>query len=170
MSANDTDVTGSTTAYPEQHTEEHGGPHTVTVSTLVTQPPQRVWAEMLHPGARWMLGANIESDFQPGSTVTFEGHFFGRRFEDHGTIVAFDRPKLMHFTHYSPLYGLPDEPVNYHEIRITLEEIETGTRIVVVQENIATADRADRAADQWKHALASLAHSDHNAHADITHQ
>jgi uncharacterized protein YndB with AHSA1/START domain len=134
--------------------------HTVTAATFVTQPPERVWAELLHPGARWMLGANIETDFAVGSPITFEGHFFGRRFSDHGTVVAFERPRLMHFTHFSPLYGLDDEPGNYHDILITLEAVDGGTRVQVEQSNIADAERADRAQDQWKQALATLAHSD----------
>ncbi|ACZ29152.1 Activator of Hsp90 ATPase 1 family protein [Xylanimonas cellulosilytica DSM 15894] len=134
--------------------------HTVTVSTFVAEPPARVWAELLHPGARWMLGANIETDFQVGSPVTFEGHFFGRQFEDHGTVLAFERARLMHFTHFSPLSGLEDVPENYHDIRITLEAVDGGTRVEVVQENIASAERAGNAEHQWSQALSTLAHSD----------
>ena len=119
-----------------------------------------MWAELLHPGARWMLGANIETDFQVGSPVTFEGHFFGRQFEDHGTVLEFDRPRLMHFTHFSPLSGQEDAPENYHDIRITLEPVDGGTRIVIVQQNIDTAEHAKSSQEQWSLALASLAHSD----------
>jgi uncharacterized protein YndB with AHSA1/START domain len=134
--------------------------HTASASTFVAEPPERVWAELLHPGARWMLGANIETDFQVGSTVTFEGHFFGRQFADHGTVLAFERPRLMHFTHFSPLSGLEDVPENYHDIRITLEPVDGGTRIEIVQRNIDTAEHAANIEHQWTLALASLAHSD----------
>ncbi|GAB2468574.1 SRPBCC family protein [Xylanimonas ulmi] len=134
--------------------------HTASASTFVTQPPERVWAELMHPGARWMLGANIESDFQVGSPITFEGHFFGRQFEDHGTVLAFERPRLMHFTHFAPLSGLDDVPENYHDIRIALEPADGGTRITVVQQNIDSAEHARASQEHWSHALCSLAHSD----------
>ncbi len=134
--------------------------HTVTVSTFVAQPPERVWAELLHPGAKWMLGANIETDFQVGSPVTFEGHFFGREFQDYGTVLEFARPRIMRFTHFSPAYGLPDVPENYHDIRITLDPEDGGTRLSVEQSNIVTQERADRAEHQWIQALRTVAHSD----------
>ncbi|PFG44810.1 uncharacterized protein YndB with AHSA1/START domain [Isoptericola jiangsuensis] len=133
---------------------------TATASAHVAQPPERVWAELLHPGARWMLGANIESDLQPGSPITFEGHFFGRQFADTGEVIAVERARLLHFTHFSPLGDLDDVPENYHEIRITLTPDAGGTAIEVRQENIRTQERADRAAQNWRGALATLAHSD----------
>ncbi|WP_278236043.1 SRPBCC family protein [Isoptericola sp. AK164] len=134
--------------------------HTATASTHIAEPPERVWAELMHPGARWMLGANIETDFRPGSPVTFEGHFFGRQFADKGQVIAVERPRLLHFTHFSPLGDLPDVPENYHEIRITLEPDDGGTRVSVVQQNIDTAEHATRSEQHWCEALATLAHRD----------
>ncbi|WP_418275532.1 SRPBCC family protein [Isoptericola jiangsuensis] len=134
--------------------------HTATASTHVAEPPARVWAELLHPGARWMLGANIETDFRPGSPITFEGHFFGRHFEDRGTVIAVERSRLLHFTHYSPLSELPDTPENHHEIRIELTADDGGTTVRVTQSNIDTAEHAARSEQHWCEALASLAHRD----------
>lgn len=134
--------------------------HTVTATTHVAEPPERVWAELMHPGARWMLGANIETDFQPGSPITFEGHFFGRVFADKGEVIAVERPKLLHFTHFAPLNGLADIPENYHEIRIMLEPDDGGTLVTVVEGNIDTERHATAAEGYWKDALATLAHRD----------
>lgn len=139
---------------------EHRYPHVAEASIHVTQPPERVWAELMHPGARWMLGANIESDFRPGSPITFEGHFFGRQFADKGEVIAVERPRLLHFTHFSPLGELADVPDNYHEIRIMLEPDETGTVVSVRQENIDTAQHATNSQAHWQDALATLAHRD----------
>jgi uncharacterized protein YndB with AHSA1/START domain len=134
--------------------------HIATATTFVAAAPERVWAELHHPGARWMLGANIESDFQPGSPITFEGHFFGRRFQDHGTVIAYERPHLVHFTHFSPLSGLEDVPENYHDIRIELDPADGGTRVTVIQENIDTPEHAANSQLQWEQALGTLAGSD----------
>jgi len=139
--------------------------HTVTATTHVAEPPDRVWAELLHPGARWMLGANIETDFQPGSLITFEGHFFGRVFADKGYVIAVDRPRLLHFTHFAPLGGLDDVPENYHEIRIELAPDDAGTLITVTEENIETERHAVATEGHWKNALATLAHRDDGTRA-----
>lgn len=134
--------------------------HTVTATTHVAEPPERVWAELMHPGARWVLGANIETDFRPGSPITFEGHFFGRVFADKGQVIAVERPRLLHFTHFAPLNGLEGVPANYHEIRIMLEPDDHGTLVTVVEENFDTERHAAAAEGHWKNALATLAHRD----------
>ncbi|MFC6506897.1 SRPBCC domain-containing protein [Promicromonospora citrea] len=134
--------------------------HTATATTHIAEPPDRVWAELTHPGARWVLGANIETDYRPGSPITFEGHFFGRVFADKGRVLAVDRPRLLHFTHFSPMSDLEDIPENYHEIRIVLEPDDGGTRVTVTQENIDTEQHAAAAEGHWRDALATLAHRD----------
>jgi uncharacterized protein YndB with AHSA1/START domain len=134
--------------------------HTVTATTHIAEPPERVWAELMHPGAQWMLGANIETDFRPGSPITFEGHFFGRVFADKGHVIAVERPRLLHFTHFAPLNGLEDVPENYDRIRITLEPDDDGTVVTVVQDNIDTERHAAAAERYWQDALATLAHRD----------
>lgn len=141
-------------------TENASTEHSTTVEIHVARPPEVVWSEMLHPGARWMLGMNVETDFRPGSPVTFEGHYMGREFADRGTVVAVERPRLLHFTHFSPTMDLPDVPESYHDIAITLEPDDSGTRVRVVETNIETADRAERAHALWAKALSTLAGSD----------
>jgi uncharacterized protein YndB with AHSA1/START domain len=134
--------------------------HTTTCTVHVARPPEVVWSQMVHPGARWMLGMNVETDYRPGSPVTFEGHYMGREFADWGKVVAVERPRLLRFTHFSPTMDLPDEPENYHDISITLEPDDAGTTVHVLEENIETADRAQRAHDLWCKALTTLAGHD----------
>ncbi|WP_166844677.1 SRPBCC domain-containing protein [Isoptericola sp. BMS4] len=134
--------------------------HEATASVHIAEPPERVWAELTHPGAKWMLGANIETDYRPGSPITFEGHFFGREFADKGEVIAVERPRLLHFTHYSPLSDLDDDPANYHDIRITLDPDDAGTLVTVEQRNVDTAEHAARSERHWTEALATLAHRD----------
>jgi uncharacterized protein YndB with AHSA1/START domain len=148
-------MTSENTASEQTWTE-----HEAWASVHVAEPPQRVWAELVHPGARWMLGANIETDYRPGSPITFEGHFFGRVFADKGEVIAVDRPRLLHFSHFSPMDDLADDPANYHDIRITLEPDDAGTLVTVHQRNIHSAERAARSEGHWKDALATLAHRD----------
>lgn len=134
--------------------------HTVTAAVHVAEPPERVWAELMHPGARWVLGANLETDLRAGSPVTFEGHYFGRVFTDKGKIITVERPRLLHFTHFAPLTGLADVPENHHEIRIMLEPGDGGTLVTVVEESFDDERSAATAEAHWKDALATLAHRD----------
>ncbi|MCB7136012.1 SRPBCC family protein [Cellulosimicrobium marinum] len=135
-------------------------PHSTTAEVHVARPPSVVWSEMVHPSARWMLGMNVETDYRPGSPVTFEGHYMGREFADWGTVLEVDRPHRMRFTHFSPSMDLPDVPENYHDITITLEADDAGTQVRVVEENIESADRAERAHALWAKALTTLAGHD----------
>jgi len=131
-----------------------------TASIHVAARPERVWAELVHPSATWMLGANVETDYQPGSTITFEGRYQGTHFEDHGTVLEVDRPRALRFTHYSPASGVPDVPENHHEVAITLTPDPKGTRVTIRQDNNDTPEAVEHAEQLWRTALGSLAGHD----------
>ncbi|MFF3064234.1 SRPBCC domain-containing protein [Oerskovia sp. NPDC057915] len=131
-----------------------------TASIHIAARPERVWAELVHPSATWMLGANVETDYQPGSAITFEGQYQGKHFEDHGTVLEVDRPRTLRFTHYSPASGVPDVPENHHEVAITLAPDPKGTRVTIRQDNNDTPEAVEHSEELWRTALASLAGHD----------
>ena len=69
-----------------------------------------------------MVGSRVTSTYVVGDPITFDGEWEGKPFQDHGEIVEVDRPRLLRYTHYSPLSGQPDVPENYHHLTFTLEE------------------------------------------------
>jgi uncharacterized protein YndB with AHSA1/START domain len=135
--------------------------HVSTCSTDVDALPRTVWTVLTSPEllGRVMFGSVVESDFVPGSPITFAGEWEGRRFEDRGEIVDVDEPRLLRHTHFSPLTGLPDVPENYHTVTWTLEELPDGTRVTVTQDNNPTAEAAEHSTQNWRRALEELRHA-----------
>ncbi|TDP30624.1 SRPBCC domain-containing protein [Nocardia ignorata] len=61
-----------------------------TVRTDVDASPQRVWKVLTDPAQirEFMFGAEVRTDWQPGSPITWTGEFQGRAYEDRGEIIA----------------------------------------------------------------------------------
>ena len=97
---------------------------TITVARQINADRERVWTAMTDPKlvSEWMMGARVQSDWNPGSEITWSGDYNGRSFEDRGEIVEIDRPKRLVHTHFSPMSGAEDVPENYHRVEWRLED------------------------------------------------
>jgi hypothetical protein len=72
-------------------------------------------------------------------------------------VLAFDAPRKLSYTHFSPLMGKPDTSDNYHTITITLAPSGTSTRVTLEQDNNATED-ADGAGSRVVAWLSTVGH------------
>ena len=95
---------------------------TAQVSRTIAATPEQIWAALTTPSIMksYFLGADISSDFQVGSPITFRGQFKGKAYEDKGAIQTSDPQRRLAFTHFSPLAGLPDQPEHYHTVTFDL--------------------------------------------------
>ncbi|MFD1505016.1 SRPBCC domain-containing protein [Georgenia yuyongxinii] len=127
-------------------------------TTDVAALPHTVWSALVNPelASTYMFGSTVASDFQPGSPITFRGEYEGRSFEDHGEILEADEPRLLRYTHYSPLSGQPDVPESYHTLTFTLEESARGTRVTLTQDNNPSQGAADHSTANWERVLEAL--------------
>ena len=77
-----------------------------------------VWAALTDPAriAGWMMGAEVRTDWQVGSPITWSGEMDGTSYEDKGEVLEVDEPNRLSMTHYSPLMGEADAPENYHTV------------------------------------------------------
>src|SRR4051794_15739104 len=92
--------------------------------TTIKAPKSKVWAALVTPAAvkQYFFGTDIASTWKEGSPVTWKGEWEGKRYEDKGVILQFKPPRVLQFTHFSPLAGLPDKPENYHTVTIELTD------------------------------------------------
>ena len=126
--------------------------------------PADVWRSLTDPARikQYYLGADVESDWEVGSPITFKGEWQGKRFEDKGEILVFEPESTLAYSHYSPLGGKPDAPQNYHVVEVTLAELDGATRVTLRQSNLqgdaTDEDRANRDEYEknWKQMLAGL--------------
>ena len=133
--------------------------HIARTERLIHAPIQTVWANLTTPDrhAVMMFGADVDTDWQVGSPITWSGTWEGKPFSDHGEITAVDEPTLLAVTHFSTMSGEEDVPENRHAIEWHLEPIGSQTRVTLLQDGNATAEAAAHAEANWAGSLDRLA-------------
>jgi len=121
-------------------------------STTIDAPSARVWEALVTPSIirQYMFGTNVVSDFQEGSPITWKGEWEGKPYEDKGVIKKVQPGRLIQYTHFSPMAGLPDKPENYHTVTIELaEDGSDRTRVTLSQDNNPTEEARQHSEKNW---------------------
>jgi uncharacterized protein YndB with AHSA1/START domain len=132
--------------------------HIATAQCEIDAPPDKVWQALTDPELikKYMFGSEVQSDWQPGSPITWKGEFEGREYEDKGEIIAVEPGRQLEVTHFSPLTGQEDRPENYHRVRYELQENNGGTSVRLTQDNSSSAEEAENSAANWQVMLDGL--------------
>jgi uncharacterized protein YndB with AHSA1/START domain len=125
---------------------------------VIDAPPAKVWRALTEKALvkRVMFGADVVSDWQVGSPITWSGEWQGKAYKDKGEILAIKPERRLKTTHFSPLTGKPDRPENYHVVDYELSPQGGKTRVVISQSNNPTRDAADHSARNWREMLKNL--------------
>jgi uncharacterized protein YndB with AHSA1/START domain len=137
---------------------------TAEATADIDASPSEVWRSLTDPARlkQYYLGAEVETDWQVGSPITFKGDWEGKPYEDKGEILVFEPERKLAYSHFSPMGGKPDAPENYHAVEVTLDEREGTTRVTLRQSNLkggaTDEDRANRDdyEKNWKQMLDGL--------------
>jgi len=129
-----------------------------TSSVIINAEPAAIWAALADPEvlSQAFFGAKVETDWQPGSPITFTGEWQGKSFQDKGEIVKVEPNKMLQFTHFSPLTGQPDVPENYHTVTLELTPRGSDTELSISQTNAASEEEREHSEANWSQVLASL--------------
>jgi protein-S-isoprenylcysteine O-methyltransferase Ste14/uncharacterized protein YndB with AHSA1/START domain len=132
--------------------------HDVTVTRTVHADADRVWAALTQPDLvkQWMMGAEIESTWEPGALITWSGEYNGQTYEDKGEILEIDAGKRLVHTHFSPMSGAEDRPENYHRLSWDLAEDNGSTKLTLTQSGASSAEQAEQFEANWRNMLDSL--------------
>jgi uncharacterized protein YndB with AHSA1/START domain len=124
----------------------------------IDAPASRVWAALTEPDqiAAYMFGSRVETDWQVGSPITWNGEWEGKPYQDKGEVLAYDEPTRLSVTHFSPLTGQDDKPENYHTLVYDLTERDGGTTVALSQDNNASDEEAEHTAATWTMVLDGL--------------
>jgi len=127
-------------------------------STVVDAPIAKVWEAFVTPALikQYMFGTNVTSSWKPGSPIQWQGEWEGRAYVDKGTILDCQAPRLLRYTHFSPLMGLPDAPEHYHTVTVLLSEDGSKTRVSLTQDNNPTEDARQHNEQGWSMMLDGL--------------
>lgn len=117
-----------------------------------------VWDALVNPEAikQYYFGTNAVSDWLEGSPIVWKGEFKGKQYEDKGVILRLEPGKVLQYSHFSPLSGLPDKPENYHTVTIELSGERNQTHVSLAQDNNSTEDARDHSQQNWGTMLESL--------------
>ena len=126
--------------------------YVATAETEISASPAQVWEVLTDPEQvrKFMVGAEVKTDWQPGSPITWQGVYEGKDYEDKGEIIEADPGRLLKVTHYSPLTGQPDVPENYHTLTYELAKRGTSTHLSLSQDNNASEEEAEHSRGMWE--------------------
>jgi uncharacterized protein YndB with AHSA1/START domain len=132
--------------------------HIATAQWQIDATPEKVWRALTDPELikKYMFGAEVKTDWQPGSPITWKGEFEGREYEDKGEIIAVEPGQRLEVTHFSPLTGQEDRPENYHRVRYDLRPADGGTAVRLTQDNSSSAEEAQHSSANWQLMLDGL--------------
>ena len=120
---------------------------------------ERVWDALVDSNAikQYMFGAQVHSDWQEGSAITWKGEWQGRPYEDKGVVLSVKPKRKIQYSHFSPTSGLPDKPENYHTVTYTLTPTRDGrTTLALEQDGNDSQEQADQFSQSWQGMLESL--------------
>ncbi len=128
------------------------------VEINIKSPVEKVWEALTDPEQvpEYMFGSKVESTWKEGGRIVWKGNWKGRAYRDKGVIVQMKPGKVLQYTHYSPLSGLPDTPENYHVVTIELSEKDGGTFVRLTQDNNADLESRDHSEKNWAIMLEEL--------------
>ena len=124
----------------------------------IAAPAADVWAALTDPARikEYMFGSTVETDWQPGGSITWSGEYNGRPYQDKGEIIAVEPLRRLEVTHFSPLSGAADVPENYHRVAYTLTQAGHGTLVALTQDNNPDEEAAAHSARNWQAMLDGL--------------
>jgi len=119
---------------------------------------KNVWDALVKPEIikKYMFGTTVTSDWKVGSSITWKGDWQGRSYEDKGVIRQITPERILQYTHFSPLTGLPDIPENYHQVTIELATKGKQTVLSLSQDNNPTEDSKKHNEKNWGMMLSGL--------------
>jgi uncharacterized protein YndB with AHSA1/START domain len=125
--------------------------------TIDAQADQ-VWKALTDPAMikQYMFGADVQSEWKPGSMITWRGEWKGKSYEDKGVIQEINPPVKLQYTHFSPLSGEEDKPGNYHIVTIELTDDHTKTIVTLTQDKNATEEAKAHSEKNWMAMLTAM--------------
>jgi len=127
-------------------------------SISIHAPDEKVWEALVNPEAihQYMFGTQVVSDWQEGSPIVWKGEWQGKTYEDKGVILQLKPGRILQYTHFSPLSGLPDQPENYHTVTIELAASAHQTQVTLSQDKNSTNEERLHSEQNWGLMLAAL--------------
>jgi uncharacterized protein YndB with AHSA1/START domain len=132
--------------------------HIARAETEIDAPADRVWKALTDADEieKYMFGSRVDTDWQPGSSITWKGEYEGKAYEDKGEILEVVPERRLKMTHFSPMSGEDDVPANYHTLTYELEGHDGHTHVSLSQDNNSSEEAAEHSRANWEKMLSGL--------------
>lgn len=111
---------------------------------LINSSVEKVWTALTDKDMikQYFFGTEAISEWKEGSTIIFKGTWDNNvEYEDKGYILKVVPNNLISYSYWSNLSGLADKIENYQNITYELFQQDSGTLVVVTQDNIDTEEK-----------------------------
>jgi uncharacterized protein YndB with AHSA1/START domain len=122
-----------------------------TKSVNIKSPIEKVWHALTDPDTikKYFYGTETTTDWKVGNPIRFHGVWEGKPYEDKGTILAFEKLKLIKYNYWSSFSGVPDVPENYNDITYLLTQVNDEVVYTVLQEGIRDEQTRTHSETNW---------------------
>jgi uncharacterized protein YndB with AHSA1/START domain len=116
----------------------------VNKKITIDAPASVVWQYLTTPELikLWMLDPdmemNISTNWQVGSPIQMKGKLHTIPFENNGTILTYEKDKVLEYTHLSSLSQLSDNPENFCTLKFILTPTRKATTLTLIITNFPT--------------------------------
>jgi len=127
-------------------------------SITINDYNSKVWNALVNPESirQYMFGTNVVSDWKERSPIVWEGEWQGKSYEDKGVILQLKPERMIKYSHFSPLSGLPDKAENYHTVTIELLDEGIMTQVSLTQDNNLTQEEREYSEKNWEIMLIAM--------------
>jgi uncharacterized protein YndB with AHSA1/START domain len=122
------------------------------VRTTINAPLAEVWDALTNPEIikQYFFGTDATTDWKVGNPITFSGTWEGKAYKDKGTVLDFEKNKLVKYSYWSSMSGIEDKPENYVIVTYELAGVDWNVDLAITQENIPDEKMKEHSQENWK--------------------
>ncbi len=108
------------------------------ISTItINATKQKVWDTLTRPELvkLWQYGSDLQTNWTIGSRIEFVTEWEGKIFKQWGTVLEFKPTDSLTYNLFAPRPDLEDKPENYFIMRYVLTDIDSMTKLEIMQED-----------------------------------
>ena len=121
------------------------------MSFTINAPKSKVWDALTNPDMikKYFFGTEMVTDWRVGSSIYWRGEWEGKKYEDKGHVLEFEKEKMLKYNYWSSFSTEKDEPANYSNITYAVAENDATTVFSLTQDNFKTKEARDHSEGNW---------------------
>jgi uncharacterized protein YndB with AHSA1/START domain len=130
----------------------------LVISIDIKARPEDIWFALTDEEmvANFFWGAQIDSDWEKDSLITFSGSSDGIAYEDKGIILEIEPAKKLKYSYWSSLTEVWCDPDDFSIVTYDIEKKYNSCTLNVTQEGFVDEYARDEARKYWEEILAGI--------------